>query len=353
MEREDRVSVQAYRCLYANAVELDGVTVLRSVHAPGTPMLNQIVGLGVDTPATEQILDAALEAIGPEVSCYVAVAPTARPAHLADWLAERGLEPGWGWMSFRRGLGDVPEAATSLTVHPVGRDEAEAFGRIVATGYGLPDAAAPWAAGAQERGWDCWLALDGDIPAAAAGLYVDEGVGYIGFAATLPEHRGKGGQSALLAERIRHARDPRLRRSRHRDGRAARGAAVELVPQHPARRIHRGRREGELAAAVARHANPVTSHRRRAKRAPMSTRRVTMSTVSAAQTPRTPQPAHIVRARAATKTANAATIETPGRGRRSRRSGCRRARTPRRSAAASTRRAARAARTARAPPDRR
>jgi hypothetical protein len=36
---------------------------------------------------------------------------------------------------------------------------------------------------------------------------MDEGVGYLGFAATLPEHRGKGGQNAFLAARIQHARE--------------------------------------------------------------------------------------------------------------------------------------------------
>ena len=56
-------------------------------------------------------------------------------------------------------------------------------------------------------GWECWLAVDGDEPAAAAGVFVAEGVGYIGFAATLAEHRGKGAQNALLAERIDHARE--------------------------------------------------------------------------------------------------------------------------------------------------
>ena len=89
----------------------------------------------------------------------------------------------------------------------VGRDEATAFGEIVAAGYGLPDAVAPWAAKAHREGWDCWLALAGEVPAAAAGVFIAEGVGYLGFAATLPEHRGKGGQNALLAARIRHARE--------------------------------------------------------------------------------------------------------------------------------------------------
>lgn len=206
MNREERVSVEAYRCLYPNAIVQGGVTVLRADAAPTSPMLNQIVGLGVDAPATEEALDAALAAIGDDVTCYIAVAPEAEPLELLDWLRARGLEPGWGWMSFRRGLEDAAVRPTSLRLVRVGPAEAEAFGRIVATGYGLPDAAAGWAAGAYELGWDCWLALDSDEPAAAAGLYASEGVGYFGFAATLPEHRGKGGQSALLAERIRHAR---------------------------------------------------------------------------------------------------------------------------------------------------
>jgi len=140
------------------------------------------------------------------VTCYVAVAPEARPVELADWLAARGLEPGWGWMTFRRGVDPVEARPTSLRLVRVGDAEARDFGRIVATGYGLPDAVVPWAARAAERGWDCWLALDGDEPAAAAGVYIDEGVGYLGFAATLAEHRGKGAQNALLAKRIEHAR---------------------------------------------------------------------------------------------------------------------------------------------------
>jgi GNAT superfamily N-acetyltransferase len=110
-------------------------------------------------------------------------------------------------MSFRRGLEPVERRPTALRLVRVGAAEARDFGRIVVTGYGLPAAAAPWAAEAPNLGWDCWLALDGDEPAAAAGVFMAEGVGYLGFAATLPEHRGMGGQNALLAERIDHARE--------------------------------------------------------------------------------------------------------------------------------------------------
>lgn len=197
----------AYRCLYPDAVEIGGATVLRSPSAPGSPMLNRIVGLGCDEPATEEALDAALDAIGSDVTCYVSLAPEARPREIAAWLGARGLEPGWGWMRFRRGVHDLPVAGTSLRLVEVGPRQADAFARVVATGYGLPDDTVPWISETPERGWACWLALEGDDPAAAAALYVSGGAGYLGFAATLADHRRKGAQSALLAARIRRARE--------------------------------------------------------------------------------------------------------------------------------------------------
>jgi hypothetical protein len=41
----------------------------------------------------------------------------------------------------------------------------------------------------------------------AAALYTDDGLGYLGFAGTLPERRDGGVQTALLGGRIRHARE--------------------------------------------------------------------------------------------------------------------------------------------------
>ena len=59
------MSLAAYRCLYDGALEVGGVTVLRADEAPASPMVNRIVGLGVDEPATEAVLDGALRRWGP------------------------------------------------------------------------------------------------------------------------------------------------------------------------------------------------------------------------------------------------------------------------------------------------
>ena len=49
------------------------------------------------------------------------------------------------------------------------------------------------------------MALAGDEPAGAAAVWIDGEAAYFGFAATRPQHRGKGGQGALFAARIERA----------------------------------------------------------------------------------------------------------------------------------------------------
>ncbi|HYY23552.1 MAG TPA: GNAT family N-acetyltransferase [Thermoleophilaceae bacterium] len=205
MTREERVPLEAMSAL-ATVSETGGAIVMQVPEAPESPMLNRVVGLGVDRPATPEDVDEALAAMGGGSTFYVAVAPDARPVELSEWLHSRGLEPGWGWMAFHRDVVDPPPAETSLRLVPVHTPaEAAAFAHVVRVSYGLPEATEPRIAGAPGADWLCWLALEGDEPAGAAGLYAAEGVAYLGLAGTMPEFRGKGAQSALLAARIRHA----------------------------------------------------------------------------------------------------------------------------------------------------
>ena len=203
MTRAERVTLAAYRALSPVVEEAGGAVVMRFPEAPDSPMLNRIVGLGIERPAGEDDVDAALAAIGPGTTFYVAVAPSAQPTELPTWLAGRGLEPGWGWMAFHRAVTPVPEARTALRIAPVrSAEQARALARIACAGYGLPPTLETDLARAPDAGWLCWLALDGDEPVAAAGMFVDEKAAYLGLAATLPAHRGKGAQGALLAARI-------------------------------------------------------------------------------------------------------------------------------------------------------
>jgi len=167
-------------------------------------MLNRVVGLGVDGPVDEAQLDDALTAMG-DTSFYVAVSPTAA-ASLDALLEARGLEPGWGWMLFERGPSPAPSVETALQIVEVDAGTLDAWATVVATAYGLPDDSLPWFAAIPEAtAWHAFLALDGDEPAAAAAVWIDEHAAYFGMAGTVPEHRGKGGQGALFAARIERA----------------------------------------------------------------------------------------------------------------------------------------------------
>jgi GNAT superfamily N-acetyltransferase len=204
--REERVMIEALRGFAPIAEEVGGALVTLYPEAPDSPMLNRAVGLGVDVPATEDDVDAVLAAMPAGTTFYVAVAPGARPPELQRWLGERGLEQGWGWMAFRRGVEPLAARPSNLMIREVRGDaDVSTFARIVRIGYDLPEALEPVLALAPGTGWLCLLALDGDDAISAAGLFVSEGAGYLGFAATLAEHRGKGAQSLLLAERIRLA----------------------------------------------------------------------------------------------------------------------------------------------------
>jgi GNAT superfamily N-acetyltransferase len=205
MTREERVMLLASTACSA-ATQAGGATVLRVPEAPESAMLNRVIGLGVDAPATEGDVDEALAAMGAGVTFYVAVAPRAQPAELSDWLRARGLEPGWGWMSFRRDVRPPAPAATTLRVVEADTAaHAEAFARVVRVSFELPEAVEPRFARLRDTGWRCWVALDGEEPAGAGALFMAEKVAYLSFGATLPAHRGKGAQSALLAARIHHA----------------------------------------------------------------------------------------------------------------------------------------------------
>ena len=205
MHELERICLSAYLPVYgADALATAGATCLRARAAPDSPMLNRVVGLGLGPVLEEAHVDAALAAMG-DTTFYVAVSPDADP-RLDTLLEARGLEVGLGWMLFERGPLPPPAVETTLAVADVDNDSARDWARIVLEGYGLPDACAPMV----ERvpglpGWHAYMALAGDEPAGAAAVWINGEAAYFGFAATRPEHRGKGGQGALFAARIGRA----------------------------------------------------------------------------------------------------------------------------------------------------
>jgi GNAT superfamily N-acetyltransferase len=206
--------LEAFRDLYAAAPEglgasvgeIGGVLCLQLEAAPSSAMFNRALGLGLREPATEEALDELATFFGEGIGWCVALAPEAQPPELPSWLEHRGFVPGYGWAKFKRGVADPPEAPTELRVERVGADGADAFAETFVRGYGTPAFFREWLARipARER-WHCFLAFDGEAPAGAGALYTAGEVGWLGIAATLPEHRRKGAQGAILGARIEAA----------------------------------------------------------------------------------------------------------------------------------------------------
>ena len=183
-----------------------GGALCTGVGAQTSTMLNRVVGLGLDSPATERALDGIAEffdRLGQRY--YISLNDQAKPSDLPAQLERRGFTDGYAWMKFTRGVEPPPATETALRVERIGPEAGADFGDVVAAGYELEPFTSAWLSQLPQTSWHCYVAYDGDDPAGAAALYVHDGTGYLCFAATKPEHRRKGAQGALLAARIRDA----------------------------------------------------------------------------------------------------------------------------------------------------
>jgi GNAT superfamily N-acetyltransferase len=170
--------------------------------------LNRVVGLGLEKPVSAAAIERLIEFfVGARVPrFFVQVSPTAAAADLGELLSANGFRHYNNWVKFYRDTSQPPPVSTDLTIRTIDEHEAQAFGRIVASCFDWPEPAASWVADTVGRdGWRHYMAFDGAKPAATGALYVSAGLGWIDFATTLPEYRGHGAQSALLAQRIRDA----------------------------------------------------------------------------------------------------------------------------------------------------
>jgi hypothetical protein len=164
---------------------------------------NRVTGLGLVAPARAEALERAVAAfaVAGIKNWIVHVAPHA--TGLSALCKARGFAPHpRTWAKFIRG----PEpfsARTDLAVRQIGAEHATAFGEVAVKGFGMSPFVAPWLAALVGRPhWRSFMAFDGDKPVAVGTVYIDEAVAWLGIGATLPSHRGRGAQGAILAARI-------------------------------------------------------------------------------------------------------------------------------------------------------
>ncbi|MBX3569560.1 MAG: GNAT family N-acetyltransferase [Rhizobiaceae bacterium] len=181
------------------------------VIAPGIPSneFNRCVGLGVERPASPADVDEILAFYRSHgmASAWVQLMDGAAPSLLPRWLAERGANPaGSSWAVFDRGLQPVMERGSGLRLAEIGSAHAANAAQVFRIGYGLPPAFDAWIAALAGRPrWRVYAAFDGEAVVATAFLRRSGARAIFAGAATLPEARGRGAQSGLMAMRVRDA----------------------------------------------------------------------------------------------------------------------------------------------------
>jgi GNAT superfamily N-acetyltransferase len=187
---------------------LDSILVT-SCAALDHPLLNRVTGLGIEEPATPELLDSALAVLraNGSRSFHVYVSPAAEPAAAwTSWLEARGLVRHERFHKLLRDTAPAAAAPAELELRPAGAEAAAALGSAVCDTYGLPAELAPWFGGIAGRdGWRVHASWDrGEIVSFGALALVGD-TGWLGVAGTAPSHRRRGAQRALVARRIADA----------------------------------------------------------------------------------------------------------------------------------------------------
>ena len=134
------------------------------------------------------------------------VSPNPQQEEIVAWLLDNNLKPfqGTEYPTLIRPVEEVTPHETHLRVERVSRREVEDCADAIVHIY------EPW--GCQffsdcvdQPGFEHFLACENRIPVSAAVLVTHGDFAYLGWAGTAEEHRGKGGQNALIKARLNRA----------------------------------------------------------------------------------------------------------------------------------------------------
>ena len=169
---------------------------------------NRVIGLGLYQAVSDADLTEMIRFYRENGSkrFFVQVSPAARPENLAGQLLRQGFEHYNNWVKLYRPVEKLPPGDTSLAVEQIGPDDADNFSGIIIRAFDWPEALIPLiAVPIGKPGWLHYLAYRDHTPVACAALFLREDIASLAFAATLPEARRLGAQSALINRRINDA----------------------------------------------------------------------------------------------------------------------------------------------------
>ena len=134
------------------------------------------------------------------------LSPNPQQEEIVKWLLGNGLKPfhGTQYPTLIRPVEKVTPHETHLRVERVSRREVENHADAITHIY------SPWGCsfffdGVDQPGFEHFLAYEDRTPVSAAVLATQGDFAYLGWAGTAEEHRGKGGQNALIKARLNRA----------------------------------------------------------------------------------------------------------------------------------------------------
>jgi hypothetical protein len=168
-------------------------------------LFNRVMGLGLkETTTPETVKDVARYYKERGLKNFaIQPSPSAKPDDLPEMLAAEGFASGGNWAKVIRGTETPPAIKTDLRIEEVGAEMAKPFADVALAVFGMPPAMGPWLAALVGRPhWYTYLAFDGESPIATGALYIKNEIGWLGIGSTLPSHRGRGAQGAIMTRRV-------------------------------------------------------------------------------------------------------------------------------------------------------
>jgi GNAT superfamily N-acetyltransferase len=187
-----------------------GPTVVLRASRVDSLLFNRVFGLVGAGSQAPRLLEEAIRAYGEaEVARFLLHVTSADPSW-TTLIRRHGLAPfRRPWVKLARGRSErVPALPCTLPIDTVRPAEAGDYGRVLAHGLEATDSAIPlFAATVGRPGWTTLVARDEGTIVGVAALFVRDGIASLAGAATVPSHRRRGIQGALMVRRIRMALD--------------------------------------------------------------------------------------------------------------------------------------------------
>lgn len=147
----------------------------------------------------------------------IEVVPSLIDQELLKALSQKGLyHSGFHTSMYMELEFGIPVEDHDIEILPIERNEFEKYAAVHCMGTGLPQQGIPPVARNNEvlydrPGWTFYMAYVEHDPAAVGVMYLKNGIASLTFAATLPDHRRKGLQQALLRTRLAKAMEENCR----------------------------------------------------------------------------------------------------------------------------------------------